>query len=34
MVSVGGGKELVYHRQIALVPNFFEQATDYIFVSF
>ena len=28
MVSVGGGKELVCHRQIALVPKFFKQTTD------
>jgi hypothetical protein len=34
MVSVVGGKELVCHRQIALVPKFLEQTADYIFVSF
>src|SRR5712692_4919708 len=34
MVSVSGCKELVCHRHIALVPNFFEQTTDGIFVLF
>src|SRR6266704_178113 len=34
MVGVGRGKELVCDRQIALVPNLFEQTTDYIFVCF
>jgi hypothetical protein len=34
MVSVVGGKEIVCHLQIAFVPNFFEQTTDYILVSF
>src|SRR6266852_2783486 len=34
MVSVVGGKELVCHRQIALVPKFFKQTTDDSFVLF
>jgi hypothetical protein len=29
-----GGKELVYQRQIALVPNFIKQTTDNSFVIF
>jgi hypothetical protein len=32
MVSVVRGKELVGDLQITLVPNFFEQTTDDIFV--
>src|SRR5712691_3719820 len=34
MVFVVGSKELVYQRQIALVPNFFNQTTDDSFVIF
>jgi hypothetical protein len=34
MVSVVGGKELVCHLQIALVPDFFKQTTDDSFVLF
>src|SRR5712664_1863946 len=34
MVSVVEGKELVCHRQIALVPKFFKQTTDGSFVLF
>src|SRR5260221_9415420 len=34
MVGVVGGKELVCHRQIALVPKFFKQTTDDSFVFF
>jgi hypothetical protein len=34
MMFVVGCKELVYQRQIALVPNFFNQTTDDSFVIF
>jgi hypothetical protein len=32
MMSIVGGKKLVGHLQITLVPNFFEQTTDDILV--
>src|SRR6266850_2998469 len=34
MMFVGGSKELVCHRQIALVPEFFNQTTDVSLVVF
>ena len=34
MVNVVGGKELVCHRQVALVPKFFKQKTDDSLVLF
>jgi hypothetical protein len=34
MMGVVRGKEMVCHRQIALVPKFFKQTTDDSFVIF
>ncbi len=34
MVVIVGGKEFICHRQIALVPKFFEQTTDDSFIFF